>query len=160
MFSVNAVGNGTQVTQGRPAKQSYGTCVLQLQYCWCWSQVIQQCQLGLSLPPRGFLYSFASLVLLPRKKLFIFPQKCLTKLESLLSLWNSASGKCVMSSTRPRSLIAVCEPKHDVVTPANACIRRPFVAQNKGWTLTATLSSPISLLRNENEVLWREPCTL
>lgn len=82
MLSVNTVDNGTQVTHGRPAKQSCGTCVLQLQCCWCWSQVIQQCQLGLCLPPRGFLYSFAPLVLLPRKKLFIFPQKCLSMLES------------------------------------------------------------------------------
>jgi hypothetical protein len=45
-----------------------------------------------------------------------------------------------------------------VATPANANIRRPCVAQNKGWTLIATLTSPISLLRNESEVLWREPC--
>ena len=45
-----------------------------------------------------------------------------------------------------------------VSTPAKACIRRPCVAQNKGWTLVAALLSPISLLRNENEVLWRGPC--
>ena len=45
-----------------------------------------------------------------------------------------------------------------VATLANAYIRRPCVVQNKGWTLIATLSSPISLLRNENEVLWRDPC--
>ena len=98
-------------------------------------------------PPRDFVYHFVSLVLLPRKKLFILPQKCLSILKSLLSLWNSALGKCVMSKTKPRNLIAVSRPNMmcKVATPANACTRRPCAAQNKGLTLIATPSFPISL---------------